>query len=294
MLKLRRSVIVVMKKLLTSFFAFLTSLLLVCCAQQKEPVRPLEGPGDLDHPHVVESYEMVKNAVQKNDMPFIVSEGIGGSVDGASNIEFFFHITYDDEINDQVIEVSTLAREDTVQRGFRMKLKTDLEEYVVDEAVVCAILAVDKNLSCEEAKEAYNEMLLGYSGYGCSNVISLNGYRIYIREERPGHILHVISEDNVYLIGSSSEYSNYTTAQLLNPENMGNKVAVDLDVKRIVETDNHIILEAFLEGNTVGVYCKRDIFAGCFASEGRLKLYCELSRPRENYDICLKLNCIEG
>ena len=281
-----------MKKIYIVLLVLIVSLLLACCAQKTDSVRPLEGPGDLDHPYVIESYEMLKNANQKHDFPFIFSEGIGGSVDGASNMEFFFHITYDDGINDQIMEVSTAAYGNMVQRGFKIKFETGLEDYAVTDAILCSILAVE-DMSYDKAEQQYNEMLGGYSGYGYSNIIRLNGYRLYVREEWPGHVLHVISEDNVYLSGSSSEYDSYTVDQLLNSENNGNKVSLNLTVENIIENDDFYILETTIEGENVGVYCEADVFAGCFDTGERIKLYCELSRPRENYDICLKLNYIE-
>lgn len=281
-----------MRKIYVAIFVLIVSLSMACCSQKTDSIRPLEGPGDLDHPYVVESYEMLKSANQKHDFSFIFSDGIGGSVDGASNIEFFFHITYDDGINDQIMEVSTAAYGDTVQRGFRIKLKTGLEDYAVTDAILCAILAVE-DMSYEKAVQQYNEMLGGYSGYGYSNIIILNGYRLFVREEWPGHVLHVISEDNIYLPGSSADYDGYTIDQLLNAENIGNKVSLNLTVENIVENDDFYILEATLEGKAVGVYCEADVFAGCFATGEKTRLYCELSRPRGNYDICLKLNYIE-
>ena len=181
---------------------------------------------------------------------------------------------------------------DIVQRGFKIEFNPRIEEDAVTDAILCAILAVG-DMSYDEAEQMYSEMLEGYSGDGDSSVIRVNGYRLYVREEKPGHVLHVISEDNIYLNGSSSGYDNYSVDQLLDSDNTGNKVALSLAIKRIVETDEYIILEAFLKGQSVGVYCKSDVFTGCFVSGGEKKLYCELSRPRENYDICLKLDYIK-
>lgn len=254
------------------------------------------SPHDLDHPDVVAIYDMLDRAIRENEMPFTLDGSISSGWDDESEIEFFFTMQYDDVIDDQYIVVTVYAFDGVVQNGFEIYLDRTYEDYVLKDAVICAILAVDPTLDYRRAEEYMNQMVDGFTGDGRSNILTLNGYRLHLSEgvlHRGYPLLHVIAEDAIHPGDNVSKYQDHTIEELQNVSNVGEYSRLTGSIKKVYEEDDHCILEVVSDGATIGVYCNPDTFTDCFTVGQKYEFFGQIARARDGYDACLKLNSFQ-
>lgn len=134
-------------------------------------------PSRLDYPEVVAVHKAFGAAIKENDIPFIQSDIWSGQTD--NTVEFSFSLEYDDAIPSAPITVSVFAYDGDIQNGFQVYLDQNCEDFILKDAIICSLIAVNPNLDYEQAEEKMHDMVEGFIT-GRSQILDMNEHRVHI------------------------------------------------------------------------------------------------------------------
>lgn len=265
--------------------------------EQKYDINTPLNRGKYDYPQIVNTYNGFVNAIQKNELPFVLSDIWGqGDDETGGKWEFVFSLEYDDIIESPSMSITIPANDNKLHSGFEVYLNPECEQDILKEAVICSILAVDSDLTYEDSENLMNEMVEGFTGDSRSKIIDVNNYKMHISEGvkeegenfyRGYPILHVVAYDDIHPrnlenFKSYSETSKY-----------GEYVSIKGTVSNIVHTDYSQILEISTDYGLCGVFYSEDYFAGCFTIGDTYNFYGQVAKSRDSYNLCMKLDSFQ-
>jgi len=264
--------------------------------EQKYDISTPLNRGKYDYPQIVNTYNGFLNAIQENELPFVLSDVWGQGDDATGGKwEFVFSLEYDDIIESPSMSITIPANDNKLHSGFEVYLNPECEQDILKEAVICSILAVDSDLTYEKSEELMNEMVEGFTGDGRSKIIDVNNYKIHISEGvkeggsffRGYPILHVVAYDDIY----PRNIDNFETYS--ETSNYGDFVSIKGTITNIIHADYSHILEISTDNGLCGVFYSEDYFAGCFTIGDTYNFYGQVSKSRDSYNLCMKLDSFQ-